>query len=156
MTDACKARVLKTMKELPSSVDVQINCCAVLSNIALSGRRRLRLVRGRQVYYWVMVVTRACCSVWRWCAVQQGVYQPDLPSHEGRSALLDHPCVQNGYYVPNHASTFNTDHAASLTILYYSAVSCWICGAPEQRFIAHYGTLFRWLVWICFYDSHAC
>ena len=37
VTDACKARVLKTMKEFPSSVDIQINCCTVLSNIALSG-----------------------------------------------------------------------------------------------------------------------
>ena len=48
MTDACKARVLKTMKEFPSSVDIQINCCQVLSNIALSGMDQSRLVQGRQ------------------------------------------------------------------------------------------------------------
>ena len=50
--DACKARVLKTMKEFPSSVDIQINCCTVLSNIALSGTCtstcQSRVVRGRQ------------------------------------------------------------------------------------------------------------
>ena len=41
VTDACKARVLKTMKEFPSSVDIQINCCTVLCNIALSGIKRV-------------------------------------------------------------------------------------------------------------------
>ena len=47
VTDACKTRVLKTMKEFPSSVDIQINCCKVLSNIALTGRSRS--VKGRQL-----------------------------------------------------------------------------------------------------------
>lgn len=36
ISDACKDRVLKTMSQFPSSVDVQINCCQVLSNVALT------------------------------------------------------------------------------------------------------------------------
>ena len=41
--DRCKERVLKTMKEFPSSVEVQISCCQVLSNIAVTGKGRNKL-----------------------------------------------------------------------------------------------------------------
>ena len=46
VTDVCKERVLKTMKEFPSSVEVQINCCQVMSNIALRGE--CDTIKGRQ------------------------------------------------------------------------------------------------------------
>ena len=66
VTDACKARVLKTMKEFPSSVDVQINCCTVLSNIALSGRRRCTVGMGSSIILLGNgrhTASHACCSV---------------------------------------------------------------------------------------------